>query len=461
MLNGIYSNVLGFLGGVNWAIMVAFICKEYPEQQPSTLLSSFFKVFSTWNWPEPVLLDNTNEMATGTTVEGMKPWDPKTNPRDARHVMPIITPVFPRMNSTYNIGIPQKRRIQEELARAALITTDESNWRKLYNQSDFFKRHAHFLKITIRAGSNPGEFTKWLRLCESRLRLLFNALDCAEMSVWPFAQVMEQTYKPTGSSIARPEALFFIALTFAPNVATVDLKYRTSEFLIHQINSWEGRKPDMDLMIQHVVQKDLPFQLIGKYVATKPSAYEIPTPRETDPNSHGSKIRSENRPLSTATPNTTGSTISRRTDIPKDIRGPSGSDAQSVTYSSIARSMNSSMRSVDGTETSLDGIDPESRPQSPLGNFITVEGGPPTQRADESTKKEQAVQGDAKECDDDATRHSRQSQLYEYLTGKIDDLLPVTASDESCSQSAAAESQSDQSSTRSPMKKRQRANSRA
>merc|ERR1712113_1363872 len=117
------------------------------------------------------------------------------------------------------------------------------------------------------------------------------------------------------------------------------------------------------------------------------------------------------------------------------IRGPS--DAQSVTYSSIARSMNSSVRSVDETETSLDGIDPESRPQSPLGNFITVEGGPPTPRADESSKKEQVVQGDAKEGGDDTTRHSRQSQLYEYLTGKIDDLLPVTASDESCSRSAA------------------------
>ncbi len=96
MLNGIYSNVLGFLGGVNWAIMVAYVCKEYPKQHPSTLLTTFFKVFATWNWPEPVLLDNYNETVIGTAAEGMKPWDPKTNPRDARHVMPIITPVFPR-----------------------------------------------------------------------------------------------------------------------------------------------------------------------------------------------------------------------------------------------------------------------------------------------------------------------------------------------------------------------------
>ena len=95
MLQGIYSNVLGFLGGVNWAIMVAFVCKQNPTQPPSTLLSTFFKVFATWNWPDPVLLLNTDKQVP-RTIAGMKPWDPKTNPRDARHVMPIITPVFPR-----------------------------------------------------------------------------------------------------------------------------------------------------------------------------------------------------------------------------------------------------------------------------------------------------------------------------------------------------------------------------
>ena len=96
ILNGIYSNVLGFFGGVNWAIMVAYICKRYPKRQPSTLLRFFFKIFATWSWPHPVLLNITDETATEIAIEGMKPWDPKTNPRDARHLMPIVTPVFPR-----------------------------------------------------------------------------------------------------------------------------------------------------------------------------------------------------------------------------------------------------------------------------------------------------------------------------------------------------------------------------
>ena len=52
---GIYGNKLGYLGGINCNIMVAFICQLYPNSSPSTLLFRFFKLYHEWKWPEPVM----------------------------------------------------------------------------------------------------------------------------------------------------------------------------------------------------------------------------------------------------------------------------------------------------------------------------------------------------------------------------------------------------------------------
>lgn len=41
---GIYSNVVGFLGGVNWAILVAYTCKLYPRANASMIVEKFFLV---------------------------------------------------------------------------------------------------------------------------------------------------------------------------------------------------------------------------------------------------------------------------------------------------------------------------------------------------------------------------------------------------------------------------------
>ena len=65
---GIYSNVLGYFGGVSWMILVAKICTICPFLQPNRLLHNFFLYYARWNWDykNPIrLLPVSNEPKYG------------------------------------------------------------------------------------------------------------------------------------------------------------------------------------------------------------------------------------------------------------------------------------------------------------------------------------------------------------------------------------------------------------
>lgn len=72
--HGIYSNALGYLGGVSWAMLVARTCQLYPNAAPATLVHKFFLVFSQWKWPQPVLLKQPDTVNLGFPV-----WDPRVS----------------------------------------------------------------------------------------------------------------------------------------------------------------------------------------------------------------------------------------------------------------------------------------------------------------------------------------------------------------------------------------------
>lgn len=52
----IYANIMGFPGGVAWAMLVARICQLYPKATASTVMLKFFRIMEKWQWPMPVLL---------------------------------------------------------------------------------------------------------------------------------------------------------------------------------------------------------------------------------------------------------------------------------------------------------------------------------------------------------------------------------------------------------------------
>ena len=101
---GLYSNVLGFLGGVNFAILVAFVCQRYPRAAPSTLLARFFRVVRLWRWPNPILLVAIAEPSDSLPATSCAPWNARLHARDRSQLMPIVTPAYAAMTSSYNVG---------------------------------------------------------------------------------------------------------------------------------------------------------------------------------------------------------------------------------------------------------------------------------------------------------------------------------------------------------------------
>lgn len=73
---GVYSNVLGYLGGVSWAMLVARTCQLYPNAAAATIVLKFFYIFKQWNWPKPVLL---KPMHNSTANSQFTVWDPRVS----------------------------------------------------------------------------------------------------------------------------------------------------------------------------------------------------------------------------------------------------------------------------------------------------------------------------------------------------------------------------------------------
>jgi len=184
--HGIYSNVMGYLGGVSWAMLVARVCQLYPNAAPSTLLQKFFLVFLKWQWPQPVLLKKPEDFGLGFTV-----WDPRYNVADRFHVMPIITPAYPQQNSTFNVSNSTLKVMQGEFDSSMKICEDivggKLSWDALFEAPNFFSKYRHFIVLEASSSSEEDQLT-WEGLVESKVRHLVANLEREAISlahVWP------------------------------------------------------------------------------------------------------------------------------------------------------------------------------------------------------------------------------------------------------------------------------------
>jgi len=206
--HGIYSNVLGYLGGVSWAMLVARVCQLYPNADSSTLVQKFFMVFYKWQWPQPVLL----KKPTDIPGLGFPVWDPRQNVSDRFHLMPIITPAYPQQNSTFNVSKSTLEVMKEEfrlsLSICEEIIAGKATWEKLFESPNFFLKYKHYIVLEASSATEADQI-QWYGHVESKVRHLVGDLerDALELAhVWP------KTYPSLEEGKEKTTCYWFIGL---------------------------------------------------------------------------------------------------------------------------------------------------------------------------------------------------------------------------------------------------------
>ncbi|CBI15506.3 unnamed protein product, partial [Vitis vinifera] len=261
---GVYSNVAGFLGGINWALLVARICQLYPNALPSMLVSRFFRVYTQWRWPNPVMLCAIEEGTLGLQV-----WDPRKYPKDRFHLMPIITPAYPCMNSSYNVSSSTLRIMSEEFKRgneiSEVMEANKADWATLCEPYPFFEAYKNYLQIEI-AAENADDLRKWKGWVESRLRQL-------TLKIERHTYNMLQCHPHPGdfSDKSRPfHCCYFMGLQRKQGVPAsegeqFDIRLTVDEFK-HSVGMYTLWKPGMEIHVIHVRRRNIPnFVFPGGY----------------------------------------------------------------------------------------------------------------------------------------------------------------------------------------------------
>lgn len=293
---GIYSNALGYLGGVSWAMLVARVCQLYPNAAPSTLLNKFFLVYSIWEWPKPILLKQIPADRREQPV-----WDPRVNKADRFHLMPIITPAYPQQNSTYNVNNSTRKIVEEEIAEGLRVTKEihdgNETWSSLFKPSDFF-HYKHYLVLNGSADTEEDHLA-WTGFMESKIRLLVRSIEkepCVTL-----VHVNPESHRCFNQSEGKFVTKWFIGLNFVKSDAmNVDLSKNIKEFIeaFHQRALdikllKDGMKIDIKYMKKKQLVKILPESVIYRGGRPTPNSEK----RRSDKRINNSK--SENHRVST------------------------------------------------------------------------------------------------------------------------------------------------------------------
>ena len=278
---GIYGNVIGYPGGVAWAILVAKVCQMFPKLKPNKLIRKFFNVYANWNWEEPVkITELKKDVGFKCEIEVWKPKDDKDKDKYF-NVLTILTPAFPSQNTNYNTTETTKRVLIEEFIKfdnyTKNIIFDNNNidfirlqWHNLFNEIDFFKEYNVFLQIDILA-TTLENFKYWDGLVESRLRFLITGfLDLPQIKLRPYTkgfQIQDMNFQF--------EKTYFYGIDFNdPDEILKNIQNQNKDdlllinvrpavkYFISKINEKRKTQSDMNVRLKIRTSDNLPIQIL-------------------------------------------------------------------------------------------------------------------------------------------------------------------------------------------------------
>ncbi|CAN0870981.1 Nuclear poly(A) polymerase 1 [Linum grandiflorum] len=234
------------------------------------LVSRFFRVYTQWRWPNPVLLCAIEERSLGLQV-----WDPRRNHKDRYHLMPIITPAYPCMNSSYNVSASTLRIMSEEFQRGSEVCEDmeanKADWETLFEPFSFFDAYKNYLQIDISA-ENEHDLRSWKGWVESRLRQLMLKIEKQTYN-------MLQCHPHPGDFSDKSKRLhhcYFMGLQRKQGVPAnegeqFDIRATVDDFK-RTVNMYTMWKPGMEIQVTHVKRRSIPsFVFPGGVRPSRPS----------------------------------------------------------------------------------------------------------------------------------------------------------------------------------------------
>jgi poly(A) polymerase len=186
----VYSNKSGYLGGVNLALMLCFVAQRaQPRACALELILRFFDTFATWDAKKPVVLDAHVPHACPAWLAHLE-WR-STQPA----ALAVLTPCFPRFNTTYTTSQFSFKVMQREFVRGARIlrTTDPTalstcctaRLAALCCPLEPVRTCARFLNVRVTAPATAAGKI-WLGYIEAQTRHLIEYLSREQLAVAEF-----------------------------------------------------------------------------------------------------------------------------------------------------------------------------------------------------------------------------------------------------------------------------------